>query len=81
MTERDEKGEESGRPPDLRLIRLLCRRTGEQIEPAEHERCPYCFGRLADVEKGKHEAFCDYREGVDPVHFGFPDEEPRFGQG
>jgi len=69
------------RAPGVRLKRLLCRRTGEQVDLREHERCPYCFGRLADVETGRHEAFCGYRAGVDPVHFGFPDEARRFEQG
>ena len=78
MTERNEN---STGTPALRLKRLLCKRTGEQIEPSEHERCPYCFGFLAEIEKGQHEAFCDYHEGVDPVNFGFPSEEARFEQG
>ena len=80
MTERDEPVENSrGHAPRLKL--LLCRRTGQKIEPGEHERCPYCFGRLADIEKGRHEAFCDYREGVDPISFGFPTEDTRSEQG
>ena len=74
MKERDEK---TARESGVRLKRLLCKRTGVQIEPGEHERCPYCFGRLADIETGSHEAFCDYREGIDPVSFGFPDENRR----
>jgi len=77
MTERNG----GGRTPALRLKKLLCKRTGEQIVPVEHERCPYCFGRLADIETGRHEAFCDYHEGKDPIHFGFPIEEERLERG
>jgi hypothetical protein len=56
----------------LRLEELLCRRTGRKIPPAEHELCPYCFGRAAEVANGQYERFCDYVPGRDPVHFGFP---------
>lgn len=58
--------------PKAWLKRLLCRRTGEQVALQEHASCPYCFGRLADIEKGRHEAFCDYRPDEDAVSFGFP---------
>ena len=82
MTEREQSGrDESARDPGVRLKRLLCRRTGDMIEPREHERCPYCFGRLAEIQRGRHEAFCDYREGVDPLNFGFPPDDSRFEQG
>ena len=55
-----------------RLKRLLCRRTNEQVDVAEHERCPYCFGVEQQIVEGRHEAFCDYKKERDPVHFGFP---------
>ena len=71
------EGDDPGRTPDLRLKKLLCKRTGEQIEPGKHERCPYCFGRLAAIETGRHEAFCDYHEGKDPIHFGFQLDDSR----
>ena len=82
MNEHKESEQQAlGQTPGLRLKRLLCRRTGAQTELREHERCPYCFGRLADIETGQHEAFCGYRVGVDPVHFGFPDESGRIELG
>ena len=79
MTERENTG--AGEVPAARLKRLLCKRTGERVEPREHAECPYCFGRLADVEKGQHETFCDYREDRDPVSFGFPPGDSRFDRG
>lgn len=81
MTDKEEERDATRVAPDLRLKRLLCKRTGERLEPLEHERCPYCFGRLAEVETGRHESFCDYREGVDPIHFGFPAEDSRLERG
>ncbi len=75
------ENDEHATTPRPRLVRLLCKRTGQQIPPDEHERCPYCFGKLAQVETGRHETFCDYREGVDPVHFGSPTTDRRFEQG
>lgn len=64
-----------------RLKSLLCKRTGERVAPTEHERCPYCFGKLAEIGTGQHEAFCDYHEGVDPLKFGFPGGDSRSEQG
>lgn len=82
MNEREEhRADQEGRASTARLKSLLCRRTGEQVRTLEHERCPYCFGRLAEIESGQHELFCDYREGVDPVHFGFPEGDERFERG
>ena len=71
MDERDES------EPELRLKRLICKRTGEQVGLDEHEHCPYCFGRMAEIEQGQHESFCDYRPGEDPVSFGFPADGAR----
>lgn len=82
MNEREHTRNDAGeRTPAVRLKRLTCKRTNEQVELVEHERCPYCFGRLTDVASGRHEAFCDYRPGIDPVHFGFPGGEPRLEEG
>ena len=77
--EKGERKEATSAGP--RLKRLLCRRTGEWLEPEKHELCPYCFGDLDDVGSGHHEAFCDYHEGVDPVRFGFPGDDARSEQG
>jgi hypothetical protein len=57
---------------DYRIRRLRCRRTGEWREPAEHLRCPYCFGGEPDVRRGLYGRFCGFRERRDPVCFGFP---------
>lgn len=67
--------------PRMRLKALICRRTGEIVDLAEHERCPYCFGRMEDVRTGRHEAFCDYRFEEDPVHFGFRRDSGRHVSG
>lgn len=64
-------------PPDT----VLCRRVMRPVRVTEHERCAYCFGRRADVESGRHGAFCDYHAGKDPIHFGFPPGEVRFEHG
>jgi hypothetical protein len=45
---------------------------------AEHEACPYCFGRGRDVESGDRQRFCDYERERDPVVFGFPQGLSRF---
>jgi hypothetical protein len=66
-------------PPRLRELR--CRRVDRRITPEEHSTCPYCFGRLSAVESGRYERFCDYRPGVDPIVFGFPDETDRERRG
>lgn len=66
---------------EYRVLRLLCRRTGQMVPPAEHEHCPYCFGSAADVAHGTHERFCGYDPARDPVHFGFPDEATRDVEG
>ena len=49
--------------------------------PEEHERCPYCFGHEGQVLGGRHEEFCDYRRGVDPVSFGLPTDVQRHEHG
>jgi len=59
------------------LKRLKCRRTGEFVTPEEHERCPYCYGRISDVKTGDYDHFCDFHEGDDPLTFGFPDDSSR----
>lgn len=58
-----------------RLVRgeVWCRRVKRPLPLGEHKSCPYCFGKLEDVESGEHEKFCDFQEGKDPIHFGFPE--------
>lgn len=72
LNEPKSQGARSEHPAECRLERLLCRRTGERIALAEHAQCPYCFGREGELETGRHERFCDFVPGRDPVHFGFP---------
>jgi hypothetical protein len=60
---------------------VRCRRTGETYSAAEHERCPYCFGKKAGVVAGEYEQFCDYDETKDPIHFGFPPDSQRHRDG
>ena len=58
--------------PMPRLERVLCRRVGQPLPLAEHQRCPYCFGRADEIVNGQYERFCDYVPGRDPLLFGFP---------
>ena len=70
-------------PQDVtfRVTELRCRRTGEKLPLAEHEQCPYCFGRTEDMATGQYERFCDFRPGRDPLHFGFPPDTAREREG
>jgi len=60
---------------------IACLRTGRTFSPLEHTRCPYCHGTEADVGRGAHEDFCDYRPGVDPPSFGRPGDADRYACG
>ena len=77
MSEEDEQGAEL----EPRLIKLHCHRTGRQLELAEHEQCPYCFGPRSELEAGRRVHFCEYKPGQDPVHFGFPPDTLRDATG
>lgn len=62
----------------VKLRTLRCRRTGQMFSAAEHSRCPYCTADAKTIETTpEYEQFCDYQAGVDPVHFGFPDDATR----
>ncbi|MCA9592026.1 MAG: hypothetical protein KC776_01910 [Myxococcales bacterium] len=62
----------------VRLETLRCRRTGEMYSVDEHEQCPYCSADAEAIRKsGKHEDFCDFCPGTDPVSFGFPSDTSR----
>lgn len=65
----------------LRLVELLCKRTGRKIPPVEHERCPYCFGSADDIANGQHERFCGFDPKRDPLQFGFPTGTTREREG
>ncbi|GAB4138021.1 MAG: hypothetical protein Fur0037_03520 [Planctomycetota bacterium] len=70
MTEkrRTEKGAGEG---------TFCRRLQRMLPVAEHERCPYCFGKAAEVEQGCYDKFCDFKPGQDPINYGFPPDTSR----
>lgn len=61
-------------PPD-KLV--WCRRVQRELPVQEHRRCPYCLGKEQDIAEGDHRTFCDFRPGVDPIHFGFPEDRGR----
>lgn len=61
--------------------RVFCRRTERHLPVDEHKRCPYCYGQENEIVAGDHAAFCDYRPGIDPVHFGFPGDAARDQRG
>ncbi len=58
-----------------RLLRgeVYCRRLKRPLPLAEHKSCSYCFGTIEEIETADHEKFCDFEEGKDPIHFGFPE--------
>ena len=59
--------------PIVREPMVQCRRIHLPLPVSEHKSCPYCFGKEADVKSGDHETFCDFKEGKDPINFGFPE--------
>lgn len=58
-----------------------CRRLDRKLPQGEHATCPYCFGNRQQIATGKHDDFCDFRPGKDPIQFGFPDDSSRHQQG
>ena len=52
---------------------VYCRRLKRPLPVVEHVSCSYCFGKERDVKSGDHQRFCDFEEGKDPIHFGFPE--------
>ncbi len=58
--------------------RVFCRRLLEMRPLAEHLECPYCFGKDPDLVRSRdYDLFCEYRQGQDPAHFGFPEDRGR----
>ncbi len=57
--------------------KIWCRRVERDLPLDEHRRCPYCLGAKEDILSEEHDAFCDFRPGVDPIHFGFPEDRGR----
>jgi hypothetical protein len=70
-----------GAPPVHGARRVRCRRTEQLLSVEEHKQCPYCFGELADIEGGDPARFCGFEPGEDPIHFGFPENDPRYRRG
>lgn len=66
-------------PPAAGEARVHCRRVEAEYSVTEHRDCPYCFGAAADVATGEHKRFCDFKPGKDPIAFGFPDDQGRYG--
>lgn len=71
--------EHDGQPGDDTAQPKLvnCRRTGQDYDVGQHARCPYCWGSDERIAGGKHEEFCDFQPGRDPVNFGFPEDGTR----
>ena len=68
--------------PEMKVKKLRCRRTGQMFSVSEHVQCPYCYGEEKTIEGGgKYNEFCEFKEGEDPVNFGFPPDNPRTQQG
>jgi hypothetical protein len=67
------EGQDARRPKDPSTARVQCRRVHRKLTIQEHLVCPYCFGCAADVAWGDHANFCEFRPGIDPINFGFPD--------
>ena len=61
-----------------RVRPVHCRRLGRRLALSQHERCLYCFGTEDDIRTRDHARFCDFRPGVDPINFGFPETHGRY---
>ena len=64
-------------PQPLDAQRVWCRRLERELSVHEHAECPYCFGKEPQIAGRKHEEFCDFKPGQDPIHFGFPPDTSR----
>ena len=67
-----------GAPQGFRVLKVFCRRVERQLSVEEHARCPYCNGREDLIQTARHETFCDFRPGTDPISFGFPSDRGRY---
>lgn len=57
---------------------VVCRRLHIARTLREHLDCPYCFGTPEDIRSRRHDCFCDFEPGADPLSFGFPDGLRRY---
>ena len=68
--------------PEMKVKKLRCRRTGQMFSVAEHVQCPYCYGEDKTIEGGgDYPEFCEFKEGEDPINFGFPPDSTRTQSG
>ena len=68
--------------PEMKVKKLKCRRTGQMFTVSEHVQCPYCYGEGQTIEKGgDYKDFCEFRQGEDPINFGFPPDGTRTRSG
>ncbi len=72
MKRRSTKKPKAPRKPAVARGLVFCRRLEKRLPEGEHLECPYCYGRLDDVRSTRHERFCDFQRGEDPIVFGFP---------
>jgi hypothetical protein len=78
---------EAAAPPPVALpvadgpTLIRCRRVDAVYSVEEHRSCPYCFGKESEIATGDHTKFCDFKPGVDPIRFGFPDGFGRLRDG
>jgi hypothetical protein len=69
------------RTPDgvgYRVTKVMCHRVGRQLSIDEHAKCPYCDGDPKHIKTAKHESFCDFKPGEDPINFGFPPDKGHY---
>ena len=66
------KGKKDEEKKDESKEEIICVRIKKPVSVKDHKKCPYCFGKTADVKSKKHKKFCDFKEGEDSVTFGFP---------
>ena len=73
------KTDDAKLPMAARLV--FCHRLGRELPVADHNECPYCFGKRDEIATGEHTDFCDFRKGVDPVSFGLHNDDTRHARG
>jgi hypothetical protein len=61
--------------------KVRCARLDRELPAEEHVVCPFCFGERAKIARGDRRDFCDWKQGVDPINFGFPPDLTRFRSG
>lgn len=74
----NDRSDEEKKTRDRPWAPVQCRRLDRRLTIAEHDACPYCFGEEAQIRTGDHGVFCDFKPGVDPISFGFPETHGRY---